>query len=119
MAWTLAEKIQAFKTRLSGHDFEIRLREDAFGENEFVGRRLRLGNKVVIAVTDRDPRCKMIAIDPETAEENRAIFGHMSDAHDGAAGVYCAVMTEGKVRTGDATPLSQMSALSGDDPTVT
>lgn len=32
--WTLAEKIQALKTRLSGHDFETRFHEDAFGENE-------------------------------------------------------------------------------------
>ena len=31
---------------------------DAFAENDLVGRRLRIGDKVVIAVTDRDPRCK-------------------------------------------------------------
>ena len=33
-ARTLAEKIQAFKTRLGGHDFETSLREHAFGEDE-------------------------------------------------------------------------------------
>ena len=31
---TLAKKIQALETRLSGHDIETRLRENAFGENE-------------------------------------------------------------------------------------
>jgi len=31
---------------------------DAFAEYDLVGRRLRIGDKVVIAVTDRDPRCK-------------------------------------------------------------
>ena len=76
-----------------------------FAEDGFVGRKLQIGARAVVAVLDRDPRCKMISIDPETAQENRAIFGHVSDAHDGAAGVYCAVMTEGMVRTGDAIVL--------------
>jgi uncharacterized protein YcbX len=73
-----------------------------FGEDVFVGRRLQIGARCVIAVLDRDPRCKMISIDPETADENKDVFGHVSRAHDGMAGVYCAVMTEGMVQTGDA-----------------
>ena len=56
----------------------------------------------MIAVLDRDPRCKMISIDPETAEENKRVFGHVADAHDGCAGIYCAVLTEGMVRAGDS-----------------
>jgi uncharacterized protein YcbX len=74
---------------------------EGFGENAFVGRKLQIGTRAVVAVLDRDPRCKMISIDPETAQENKAVFGHVSDAHDGCAGVYCAVLTEGMVRTGD------------------
>ena len=41
-----------------------------FGENEWVGRRLRIGAKAEIAVTDRDPRCKMITLDPDTGQAN-------------------------------------------------
>jgi uncharacterized protein YcbX len=72
-----------------------------FGENAFVGKRLQIGARCVIAVLDRDPRCKMISIDPVTAEENKEVFGHVSHAHDGCAGIYCAVLTEGMVRKGD------------------
>ncbi len=72
-----------------------------FGEDAFVGKRLQIGSRCVIAVLDRDPRCKMISIDPETAEENKGVFGQVSDAHDGCAGIYCAVLTEGMVRAGD------------------
>jgi MOSC domain-containing protein len=73
-----------------------------FGEDTYVGKRLQLGARCVIAVLDRDPRCKMISIDPETSEENKDVFGHVSRAHDGCAGIYCAVLTEGMVRKGDA-----------------
>ncbi len=38
-----------------------------FGEDEYVGRSLRIGAKAVIAGVDRDPRCRMITVDPDTA----------------------------------------------------
>lgn len=76
-----------------------------FGEDAYVGKRLQLGARCVIAVLDRDPRCKMISIDPETAEENKDVFGHVSRAHFGCAGIYCAVLTEGMVRKDDAIVL--------------
>jgi len=76
-----------------------------FGEDAFVGRRLQIGSRAVIAVLDRDPRCKMISIDPDTAEEHKKVFAHVADAHDGCAGVYCAVLTEGMVRQGDEITL--------------
>ena len=52
-----------------------------------VGRTLRLGPRVTIAVLERDARCKMITIDPETAEPSGAILRQVSRAHDGMAGV--------------------------------
>ena len=73
-----------------------------FAEDEFVGRTLRIGSKVVISVLERDPRCAMITIDPDTAERNTAILGRVTKAHDGKAGVYGAVLVEGVVRVGDA-----------------
>jgi len=72
-----------------------------FGEDHYVGRRLRIGARCVIAVLDRDPRCKMISIDSETTEENKDVFGHVARVHDGCAGVYCAVLTEGMVGKDD------------------
>src|SRR5215831_8572331 len=37
-----------------------------FSENEFVGRKLRIGSQVVVSILDRDPRCQMITLDPDT-----------------------------------------------------
>jgi uncharacterized protein YcbX len=72
-----------------------------FAEDAFVGRTLRIGSKVVISVLERDPRCAMITIDPDTAERNTAILGRVIKAHHGKAGVYGAVLVEGVVRVGD------------------
>ena len=72
-----------------------------FAEDEFVGRTLRIGSKAVISVLERDPRCAMITIDPDTAERNTAILGKVTKAHEGKAGVYGAVLIEGVVRVGD------------------
>ena len=72
-----------------------------FAEDSFVGRKLQIGSRVVFAALDRDARCKMITIDPDTAQETPAIMRNVARAHGGNAGIYCAVMTEGMVRLGD------------------
>ena len=72
-----------------------------FAENAFVGRKLQIGTKAVIAVTDRDPRCKMITLDPNTSEASPEVLRSVRDAHDGKAGLYGAVLIEGIVRPGD------------------
>jgi uncharacterized protein len=72
-----------------------------FAEDGLVGRTLRIGSKTVVSILERDPRCAMITIDPETAERNPAILGHVTKTHDGKAGVYGAVLVEGMVRHGD------------------
>jgi uncharacterized protein len=76
-----------------------------FGENEWVGRRLRIGDKTEIMVTDRDPRCKMITLDPDTGQANPEVMRHVAKHHDGTAGVYAAVLVEGIIRAGDAIEL--------------
>ena len=75
---------------------------DGFAEDKFVGRMLQIGPKVVIAVMDRDPRCKMITLDPVTAEANPEVMKLVAKAHEGNAGVYAAVVVEGIIRPGDA-----------------
>lgn len=76
-----------------------------FGENAWVGRRLRIGPKTEIAVTDRDPRCKMITLDPDTAQANPEVMRRVAKDHDGTAGVYAAVLVEGAIRAGDEIAL--------------
>jgi MOSC domain-containing protein len=72
-----------------------------FAENEFVGRSLRIGPKVIITILERDPRCVMITLDPDTGEKTPAILKRVAQAHDGMAGVYGAVMVEGMLHKGD------------------
>jgi uncharacterized protein len=73
-----------------------------FAEDELVGRQLRLGPKALVAVLERDPRCKMISLDPETSEHNPEILRKVAQAHEALAGVYCAVLVEGIVSPGDS-----------------
>jgi uncharacterized protein len=77
--------------------------EDAggFGEDGFVGRSLRVGDKAIVAVLERDPRCKMISLDPDTGEHDPQVLRKVAQAHDNLAGVYCAVLVEGTVKKGD------------------
>jgi MOSC domain-containing protein len=72
-----------------------------FAEDGYVGRTLRIGSKVVVSILERDPRCAMISLDPDTAERNPDILGKVTKAHDGKAGVYGAVLVEGMVHVGD------------------
>src|ERR1043166_4242098 len=67
-----------------------------FGENEFVGRSLRIGPKAVVTILERDPRCMMITLDPDTGEKTPAILKKLAQAHDGMPGVYGAAMVDGR-----------------------
>ena len=72
-----------------------------FYENDLVNRRLKVGDRLEIMVRELDPRCKSITIDPDTAETQPRILKHIARKHDGFAGVYAAVLTEGTVKSGD------------------
>jgi uncharacterized protein YcbX len=72
-----------------------------FAENEFVGRSLRIGPKVVVRILERDARCVMITLDPDTTEKTPEILKKVAQAHEGMAGVYGAVMVEGMLHKGD------------------
>ena len=76
-----------------------------FAEDGWVGRRLRLGDKAEIVVTGRDGRCKMITLDPDTGAALPEVMRRVTEHHEGKAGVYAAIVTEGVVRPGDAIAL--------------
>jgi uncharacterized protein YcbX len=106
-AKTIAQLGEEIGTSLDPRRFRANIyadlgRANGFAEDAFVGKRLQIGARAVIAVLDRDPRCKMISLDPDTGEENANVLRHVTKAHDARAGVYCAVLTEGTVRSGDA-----------------
>lgn len=77
-----------------------------FAEDNFVGRRLRIGSKATIMVLERDPRCKMISLDPDTGEHNPEVFRKVAQTHANFAGVYCAVLVECVLKKGDPIELA-------------
>jgi uncharacterized protein YcbX len=76
-----------------------------FAENGLIGRSLRIGSKMVISILERDSRCVMITLDPDTGESRPEFLRQVAQAHNGMAGVYGAVLVEGMLRKGDAVQL--------------
>jgi uncharacterized protein YcbX len=64
-------------------------------------RSVRIGPKVVVTVLERDARCVMITLDPDTGEKTPSILKKVAQAHEGMAGVYGAVLVEGTLHKGD------------------
>ena len=74
---------------------------ESFAEDAFVGRRLRIGARLTLHILERNIRCRMIGIDPDSLDENPDILRHIAETHDNRAGVYAAVLVAGLVRPGD------------------
>jgi hypothetical protein len=79
--------------------------DGGFGEDEWVGRQLRIGPRAVVMVLERDLRCKMISLDPDTGEHNPDVLRKVAQAHDTFAGIYCAVLVEGVLTKNDTIEL--------------
>lgn len=76
-----------------------------FAEDDLVGRKLRIGSSAVIMVLERDPRCKMISLEPDTGEHNPEVLRKVTQVHSACAGVYCAVLVEGMLTESDSIEL--------------
>ncbi len=78
-----------------------------FGEDSLTGTRLRIGDKAVVAVIERDPRCKMITLDADTGNPNPEVMKLLTRSHEGKAGVYGVVLAEAVIRPGDEITVLQ------------
>jgi uncharacterized protein YcbX len=76
-----------------------------FYEDELVDRKLKIGDSLEVIILRRDPRCKVITIDPDTAETSHKVLSKVARNHDGCAGVFAGVLSEGTVSSGDAIVL--------------
>lgn len=74
----------------------------AFYENELVGAKLRIGEKLTVMVVKKDSRCVIITLDPSTAGASPEVFEAVAKNHASCLGVYASVLREGIVRAGDA-----------------
>lgn len=75
---------------------------EPFYENELMGAKLRIGEKLTVMVVKKDSRCVIITLDPSTAEASPEVFEAVVKNHAGCLGVYASVLREGIVRAGDA-----------------
>lgn len=85
--------------------FEFASWSGGFAEDDFVGRRLRIGSKATVMVLERDPRCKLISLDPDTSAHDPEVLRKVVKLHGNFAGVYCAVLIEGLLKKGDSIEL--------------
>ena len=106
-AQQLAEETgtQVDKRRFRANVYVDLTASKGFAENELVGRSVRIGPKVTIAILERDARCVIITLDPDTGEQAPAILKKVAQAHDGMAGVYGAVLVEGMLHKGDSVEM--------------
>jgi uncharacterized protein YcbX len=72
-----------------------------FYEKSLVGARIKVGEKAELMLIDNDPRCKMITLNPDTGKASPKILRHVTQSHNGQAGLYTVVLVEGVVKEGD------------------
>jgi uncharacterized protein YcbX len=75
--------------------------DHALFEDTLVDRQIRIGEKLEIRIVKKDPRCKIINLDPKTGELNPKVLMSVAKNFRGCIGVYAAVIREGEVRDGD------------------
>lgn len=87
-------------------NFYVKWNDDRPGyENDLVGHCLKIGDRLEINILERDPRCKVITVNPDTAAVDSKLIKHIAQSHEGYAGVYGAVLVEGMVKAGDPIEL--------------
>jgi uncharacterized protein YcbX len=83
-------------------------RGEPFLEDAWVGRTLVFGDRdtgPAVSVTQRDLRCVMVNLDPETAARDERVMKTIVRLNENFAGVYAAVVRPGKIRVGDRVSL--------------
>lgn len=94
----------------------IRTVAGGFAENDWLGRRLRVGDELILGVICRTPRCAVPTLAhgdlPRSAEALRVLARHnriqpleASDPEP-CAGVYAEVLAPGRIRVGDPVRLA-------------
>jgi len=77
-----------------------------FGEETWSGSMLRIGDEVITGVTQRDTRCMMVNLNPETGQQNPQVLRTIAQGHQGQAGIYANVVRPGLIRVGDPIRLA-------------
>jgi uncharacterized protein YcbX len=73
----------------------------AWHEESLIGRKIRVGETATLMLAKKNMRCKVITLDPDTAEAAPEVFEVVAKNHASCVGVYGVVLREGIVRRGD------------------
>lgn len=73
----------------------------AFEEERWTNCLLKIGDQVLTSVAQRDPRCMMINLDPQSGKQNPRVLKTIAQRHGGDAGLYLTVVRAGQIRKGD------------------
>jgi uncharacterized protein YcbX len=76
-----------------------------FVEDDWVGRTLRLGDDVRLAVTGSCARCVMVTLPQGDLPKDNGILRTVARSNANHVGVYASVVTGGRVRAGEAVTL--------------
>jgi uncharacterized protein YcbX len=76
-------------------------RSEPFNEDALVGKTVRLGETVRVAITERDKRCAMVTLAPHGSTPVTPVLAAIANLNETYAGVYGSVLTPGEVREGD------------------
>ena len=75
-----------------------------FPEDSWVGRIVRIG-RLRMRIDQRDQRCVLVTIDPETLERNPEVLRAITLHRDAKLGVYGSAVEPGRITVGDAVEL--------------
>ena len=80
-----------------------------FVEDSWVGQRLTFGavDGPAVAVTQRDQRCVMVNLDPETAQSHAEVMKTAVRLNGNNAGIYATVVKAGELRVGQSVWLGE------------
>lgn len=73
----------------------------AFEEETWTKALLQVGGEAIIGVTQRDSRCMMVNLDPESVEQNPRVLKTVAQGHQGQVGIYANVVRPGVIRVGN------------------
>ncbi len=76
-----------------------------FEEVTWAGCLLQIGDHVLTGITQRDPRCMMVNLNPETGQQDPRVLRAIAQKHQAQAGMYANVVRPGLIRVGDAIRL--------------
>jgi uncharacterized protein len=85
---------------------------EPFAEDAWIGGVLAFGDPAAgaaVGVTQRDVRCSMVNLDPDTAEVDAAVLKAVVRSNENCAGVYGSVVRTGAVEVGQAVFLLKRS----------